>query len=111
MRVLQAHELADWVVGAPKAPGDYPLQLIQVQGAMGQVWEGLGVHTSDLQVEEDTGSDKSGGPAAPTGQREGSSGGEAKALILTLPCSSSGPQDPSSSCVSEPRWGEYRSPC
>lgn len=50
MGVLQANELTDRVVGAPKAPCDQPLQLSQVQGAVGQVWEGVGVHSCDLQV-------------------------------------------------------------
>lgn len=50
MGVLQANELTDRVVGAPEAPCDHPLQLSQVQGAVGQVWEGVGVHPSDLQV-------------------------------------------------------------
>lgn len=48
--VLQANELTDRVVGAPKAPCDQPLQLSQVQGAVGQVWEGVGVHPCNLQV-------------------------------------------------------------
>lgn len=38
------------MVGAPKAPCDQPLQVSQVQGAVGQVWEGVGVHPCDLQV-------------------------------------------------------------
>lgn len=36
-------------VGAPKAPCDHPLQLGQVHGAMGQVWEGVGMHARHLQ--------------------------------------------------------------
>lgn len=54
--ILQAHELAHWMVGAPEAPSECSLQLIQVQGAMGHVWEGLGVHPGDLRAREDTGS-------------------------------------------------------
>lgn len=50
MGVLQANELTDRVVGAPEAPCDHPFQLSQVQGTMGQIWEGVGVHPSDLQV-------------------------------------------------------------
>ena len=50
MGVFQADELTDRVVGAPEAPCDHPLQLSQVQGPMGQVWEGVGVHPSNLQV-------------------------------------------------------------
>lgn len=45
----QANELTDQVVGAPKAPCDQPLQLSQVQGAVGQVWEG-GSAPCNLQV-------------------------------------------------------------
>lgn len=48
--ILQAHELADWMVGTPKAPSECSLQLIQVQGAMGHVWEGLGVHPGNLKA-------------------------------------------------------------
>lgn len=48
--VFQADELTDWVVGAPVAPCDHPLQLSQVQGPVRRVWEGVGVHPSNLQV-------------------------------------------------------------
>lgn len=64
--VLQANELTDRVVGAPQAPCDHPLQLSQVQGAAGQVWEGVGVHPRDLQVlGKEGGKIRSRGAASP----------------------------------------------
>lgn len=59
--VLQTHKLTDWMVGVPETPRECPLQLVQVQGAMGHVWEGLGMHPGDLQAGEDTGSYGSSG--------------------------------------------------
>lgn len=54
--VLQAHKLTDWMVGVPETPSECPFQLVQVQGAMGHVREGLGMHPGDLQAGEGTGS-------------------------------------------------------
>lgn len=71
VRVLQAHELTDWVVGAPVAPGKHPLQLSQVQYAVWQVWERVGEHPSELQVGEERGSGRPGDPAVPPGRRDG----------------------------------------
>ena len=65
MGVLQANELTDRMVGTPKAPCDQPLQLSQVQGAEGQVWEGVGVHPCDLQVYVGGQRIRSRGPTVP----------------------------------------------